>query len=274
MSVPRRHISELRSQYTLEPSLRDVYVEGPFDVDIVSAHVAGPNRKVYPVDVVDVSSSIVYNHGLTPGEKAELIVLMRELKCVSHDVRFVIDKDTDHWFPPLEHGPGLRWTRWCSLELYFYDELQVRDLLTRAGRCKIADWNAYWSDMRNALNDMYVMRLAARELGLAIKWIPINKYITCDKHSLKFRGAEYLSNQLQKDGCSARISDFKSAQSSWKQRLQCDAREAIRGHDFTSILALTVRKLGSATSLETPDGIERLMVMLSSSATSIQQLVA
>ena len=99
--LARRTISELRARYDLEPSLRDIFVEGKFDQDVLSNCLRGPehrDRMIYDIDSVDIPSELLGVHELTDGKKQRVIALARELaplpsKCL---YRCLVDRDLDH----------------------------------------------------------------------------------------------------------------------------------------------------------------------------------
>jgi len=81
-SSERRTIDELVTRYMLEPSLRDIYVEGDFDQDIAERcirHTGQKDRIVYHIETVDISRELLEAEGLTNGNKQRLIALARLL---------------------------------------------------------------------------------------------------------------------------------------------------------------------------------------------------
>ena len=66
----RRTIAELVARYDLEPSLRDVFVEGPSDrtlVELALTFLGESNRiRAYEVDTVDLPAALVETRSLPP----------------------------------------------------------------------------------------------------------------------------------------------------------------------------------------------------------------
>ena len=80
--IERSTIRELISRYKLEPSLRDVYVEGSKDRSLLSWYCASNGMRdvsVREIDTVEVPSSLIVARGLRPGRRGAVITLGLEL---------------------------------------------------------------------------------------------------------------------------------------------------------------------------------------------------
>jgi hypothetical protein len=78
----RRTIAELIARYEVEPTLRDVYVEGDFDAALVSwflRHHRCDGVVVYTIDTVNVPKDQVISAGLEDGEKGRVICACQQL---------------------------------------------------------------------------------------------------------------------------------------------------------------------------------------------------
>ena len=103
VKVPKRSIQELRMRYKLEPHLKDIYVEGKFDKDLLTAVFALNNihdRIVYDINSVNVPSEIMIEENLTSGNKQRVICLARKTSNLSPDCNFrcLVDKDLDGYY--------------------------------------------------------------------------------------------------------------------------------------------------------------------------------
>lgn len=101
----RRSIEEVVTLYSVEPSLRDVYVEGPSDAAIVEWFLdrlkpKNPTR-VYDSDAIDVPRELVEAKGMSVGAKGRLLTFALEIAGYLGDkadinTRVVIDTDWSH----------------------------------------------------------------------------------------------------------------------------------------------------------------------------------
>src|SRR4029078_13326996 len=115
MQLRRRTVNDLITRYELEPGLRDIYVEGDFDRDLISECLrkkGADGVAVYAIDTVEILDSTLLSFGLTRGNKPETIALAKILSRLSDRVRYycIVDRDLDHWFGDLERVRGLLWT--------------------------------------------------------------------------------------------------------------------------------------------------------------------
>jgi|SRR5882672_1324324 len=98
-------LEELLSRYELEPSIRDIYVEGPFDQFFLQWFLQQSglaNIVAYPIDSVHLPGAVLDRLGLEHGNRGRVIALAHELEATSpRDLRTqvacVVDADFDHF---------------------------------------------------------------------------------------------------------------------------------------------------------------------------------
>ncbi|MGO7332258.1 hypothetical protein [Rhizobium leguminosarum] len=266
MEMPRWTIAELLTRYELEPSLTDVFVEGQFDKDILMCaydHAPNEKRAMYTADVLDIPHDMFEKHSLTKGNKQKLIILCRELSNVNEheNVRFIVDRDTDHWFGDLEIGKGLLWTEFCDIETYFFEEDFVKELVVNAGKAKIDKWNVFYESFHNALKALFAVRAAAREAGLSLDYMDFEKYVSIGDGRLCFDLDTYIQRTLHKSKLFEHNEKMLEAIREWCQRFNGDPRLFCRGHDFVVLIAWAIMKFRGAKSLSN-EVICRILVLL------------
>ncbi|MFP5275604.1 MAG: hypothetical protein ACLGPM_00695 [Acidobacteriota bacterium] len=268
MSQPaeRRTLDELVARYDLEPELGDVYVEGMFDKDVLTRcfHDFGQmDRIVYEIDTVEIPMATLVREGLDEGNKQRVIALARILQRIEREIacRCLVDRDLDHWFGPLETTRTLVWTEHCSIELYFFTDAVLQELLIVAARAQIQDWRKFICSMTNALLDLYAMRLADRELGWSMQWLSTHKQLKAGPDQIEFNKEEYVRRLLLKNGRSKRAADFSATLAKRRSSLICDPRRAIRGHDLTDVLSWTIRAFKGLREIESVVAIERIFLL-------------
>lgn len=266
--IPRRTIDDLMLRYELEPELDDVYVEGNFDKDVLTACFeggSGSSRIVYTIDSVDVPYPVLDKYRLTEGNKQRVLALCRELESANHlNCKFLVDRDLDHWFDDLCEVRGLVWTRYCALELYFFDDALMRKFIIGASRSKIPDWSAFVVTFCSALVFMYAVRLADRELDFQMKWVDFDKDLKLVGGLLDLNKTSYINRVLSKNNKLQFMLDFKASVDQWYDKcVSHDHRLAIRGHDFVSLLAFVIKNGRGNSALGTVEAIERTLILLS-----------
>lgn len=266
-------IEELLARYYLEPELRDVFVEGTFDREVLTHHLqtSATGHTFYEVDTVDVPASVLSTHGLTSGNKQRVIALSNELAKVPFTARVycLVDRDLDHWFGSTENSGRLRWTRYCSIESHFISPETIRDVVITTSRAKIANFEAFVTSLLTVLRQLYALRLADRELGMNLKWVAMRKYLSAQTNVVHFDISGYTQAVLNSSAATKKKNEFQKSVDAWQTRLDCDVRMACRGHDYSELLAWAVSEFKGQREFSTPDAVERLFVLLARSISSL-----
>jgi hypothetical protein len=274
-NLPRSKIIELVARYELEPDLKDMYVEGDSDVEILE-RCALNQWTIYSIDNVDITSTDLSRHNLTEGRKQRVIVLARELFTAlqrnqpSH--RCLVDQDLDHWFEELETTPGLIYTEHTSLELYFWSEDIIRDIVLIAGKAAIRNWTQFFTSFMSCLLDMYALRLADRELSLSATWPAIHRSLKRTNDTILLDITGYTNKILMASGATSQQQNFSISMQSWRTRLN-DPCLAIRGHDFVELLAWTIDEFDGLKQFAHTAAISRLFVLLAPKVDGLMQLL-
>lgn len=266
-------IEELLARYQLEPDLRDVFVEGTFDREVLTHHLKAhdTSHAFYEVDTVDVPASVLKAYGLTSGNKQRVIALSKELfnLPVEAQVYCLVDRDLDHWFGMTENSVRLRWTAFCSIENHFLNAEIIRDVVITTSRAKIANFDEFIGSLKDILRQLYALRLADRKLGLNLKWIAYRKYLSADSSSIVFDMTRYTHAVLNASAAINSKREFQKAVDAWQKKLDCDIRLTCRGHDYTELLAWAVLEFKGQREFSTADAVERLFVLLARSVSSL-----
>jgi hypothetical protein len=265
--LARRTIGELKARYDLEPSLRDVFVEGRFDQDILSNCLRGAEhhgRMIYDIDSVEVPTKLLTEHKLTDGNKQRVIALARELEQLPSECQYrcLVDRDLDHWLGPLETTARLVWTEYCSMELYFFMSELLRDIVITTAKSKINNWQEYLDSLVSTLRQMYALRLADSELSWSIEWLTVGRCLSSKESRIVFDNANYTDRLLKKNGKIKEKQKFLSAVDCWLDKLSGDPRTYIRGHDLIDLLAWTVAEFRGIKEFSSSISIQRLLVLL------------
>lgn len=276
--IERRTLDELRARYDLEPTLQDVYVEGSFDREVISRCLQAngqTGRIVYEIDSVEVPPAILRREGLTDGNKQRLIALARALDSFGREIgcRCLVDRDLDQWFGPLEVRRTLVWTEHCSIELYFFADELLKEMLLIAAKAQIENWPSFISSMTSALLDLFSMRLADRELEWSMEWLPLRKHLASGASDIKFDPDEYIVRLLMKNGRAGSREDFRAARARWRSALSGDPRKSIRGHDLVEILCWAIRAFRGLREMASQVAVERIFLLAAPRASGLSELL-
>ena len=205
IDLPRRTISELLLLHEIESSLRDVFVEGEYDVAIVSQFLhekKRPNVVVRSINCVDIGGDILRSRGRNVGNRDRLIVLAEEtsrIASVQGRILCVADKDYAGLVEQIPEVRDLAFTDYTSMDLYAWNQSTVgRFLRTYCGRLS---WRAeeFMEALREPLQMMFAIRLAAQSLGLKISWVGEKKCIELKGWLMVFDAREFLIKLANKN---------------------------------------------------------------------------
>lgn len=161
----RRSVHELRTLYRLEPSLRDIYVEGWEDALFYGwfCRSRGLGCNVKSIDTVDVSRELVESYDLDVGQRGRVIALALELASSSElagQVRFIADRD--HYCLMGEQCPSLAlllYTDYACLEGYFLARPHFRRFMELTlGLGQDVDADVVRSRILDVLSQVFLVR--------------------------------------------------------------------------------------------------------------------
>ncbi|MBI0549489.1 DUF4435 domain-containing protein [Pectobacterium parmentieri] len=265
--TPRKTIDYLKSLYFLEPSIKDIYVEGAYDVKVISSWCRDNKERnvvAYDIDAIDIPFEILDKYSLTEGSKQRVIALAHELSDLnSNAYSCLVDKDLDHWLGETPVIPRLFWTDYCSLELYFFDEDELKRMIVDVAQSRIQNWDGFYSSFISVLKKLYSMRLADKEMGLSINWIGFDRCLSVRSNIWFLDVDDYVKRILMANGKMRDRDSYNERINYWFDFLNGDPRDYIRGHDFVELLALSNEKFKGLKPFHDIDAITAVFLYLS-----------
>jgi hypothetical protein len=266
---PRRLISEIAARYEFEPQLDDVYVEGVFDKEVLDAIFQGSPadfRPCYVVDDIDVSPDILHKHGLSSGNRQRLIALAAELALPKDtSVRVLVDRDFEDWHPTLPPVSGLVKTKYCDVETCFFDEDFVKRILLDGSRCKISNWDEFFSSLKGCLREIYCIRLELVRHSFNVGLIDYSRLLKLSGCRIMLDRKSIISRSLSRSYGNEVVMDFDEKVSDRLDVLPHDPHQMVsRGHDFIHMMAWSVRALKGVKVFQDEMALARLIVMFAS----------
>ncbi|ELY3739107.1 DUF4435 domain-containing protein [Cronobacter sakazakii] len=262
--LPRRSIEDIKTRYFVEPTLRDVYVEGHFDKLVLNCWCEKNSEKIiasYEIDSVDIPLEILQKYGLTEGNKQRVIALAKELENLHCDnYKCLVDKDLDHWFNEIYEVPQLVWTDYSSLEMYFFSEQLIKRILIDISNSKIHNWEGFYDSFLIVLKQLYSIKLAARNLKINGKWCDIKRSLSSAGNTFVFDCRGYINKNLISLGLINKESEFVKIYEEWLNKLDCDPRLCIRGHDFVELMSNAVKEYKGLKNFQEAEALQRILL--------------
>lgn len=267
-AIIRRTINELAARYYLEPELADVYVEGVYDRDLLTAALHEKQRRVvsiYSIDTVDVPVSILASHCLSSGNKQRVIALSKELKRMldgEYGYVCLVDRDFDHWLGEVKNTRNLRWSKFASLDLHLFREDILYDLICVGCRAKIDNFQVYLRSLNEVLSELYLLRLADKCLEWSMRWITPARCLHLEDGKIIFDSEDYILKLLNKNGRSHFRDEFYQLLDLWRAKLQGEIRLRIRGHDLVNIVAWSIKRTNGVAEVSSESAVYRMFVLM------------
>lgn len=256
----RRTVAEAITLYELEPSIRDVFVEGNSDKSFFEWFLATTREgerverlaQVYSIDDrIFLPDELIVELGLLPGARGRVIsaaVLFSELSPDQKCATFIADSDFSSF--SIDASPsvsGLLYTDFASLENYAFNEETLDKLFGLVlGASGILRGAEVMASTTRALMDVFAVRAALREApGGSTLMLKFADHLSWDGKMLVLDVPEVLQRSYfnapsrdrrgeTPDGLLARVRQF--------QKLELtDIRCAIRGHDICHILVRYIK---------------------------------
>jgi hypothetical protein len=262
--IPRRSVQEIRARYTLEPNIKDIYVEGQFDKEVLSFHFNNDNgHQIYIIDTVDIGFNILNEMGLTEGNKQRVIALSKLIEDINHkeNVHFLVDRDLDYWLETEINVKGLFFTKHCSLELYFYTEEIIKDIILICSEAKISDWDKFFSSLENTLMIFYSYRMARFIYNESLVMPDIDKCIQKINDTIEIDFSKFINLMFSRNGANDFGEAIKTQSEMWMDKLKTEPTMSINGHDFVDVLRWCISNFKGHKKFADNLFVERIMVV-------------
>lgn len=247
--LPKKQLPDLIAQYKLEPTMRDIIVEGTKDKSLIEWYVKESDLNsihIYVIDDICVPIDLVEKYSLnTQSNRSRVLALSEELDRELDDsstVMCIVDKDAEDYIPSGIKNRCVCFTDYTSSDMYFYDLSTIRKFLTLVigGFC-ISPERLY-ENLTNILEDLYVARITNVALQWNMKWIrKFTGYVDPSGY-LTFDEKRFTEAYLKKNNRWQQRQDYFNKREELRSRLHSDPRQKVRGHDLTKLLNYLLKR--------------------------------
>lgn len=248
----RRTISELEARYALEPSLRDVYVEGPSDRVLVELALKylGENSRIraYEIDTVDVPEILLEERSLRGGNKGRLLALADELAIKStrdlqSNAACLADLDLDGILGTCRDYPLMVYTMGLSLDVVLTEPAVLQKLLSLVLLGFPQPAERLLDQLLPVLNERILHRIAAAQLNIETEPQTLAKSCTFDDWRLEFNSSKFVRQYLEKARSIPLQSRFLESVERNREAISRDSRKYVHMGDFFELLHFCLRKV-------------------------------
>lgn len=267
MDEYRRTISELLARYELEPTIRDVFVEGDGDRAIVTwftEEVGCKNVFVYDIGTVDVSEETLVTLGLTNNNRGRVIALSKDLsshsQALSSRVVCIVDRDFDLW-TGADHNCGLLlMTDYTCMEMYMFNHDHLRKFFHLIARHRGGKLDHVVATLARTLQELFLIRFANITLDLNLTWMSFPRccQLTATK-DIQFDSEDFIEKYLNKNSALDKKAALKAKIDESRRLLSNDPRHQANGHDFIELLDWYLNQLQRRGKIAGPS-LDRVLV--------------
>jgi hypothetical protein len=246
----RRTIGELVARYTLEPSLKDIYVEGRTDRALIALALDSWPRShgvnVYDIDSVHIPPELLATKGFTEGNKARVLTLADELdrECTESLTARVVclaDRDLDTILGAECDCPLVVYTSGPSLDLVVASPTVLGKLLTVVMGGSSLSPRGLLTQLSPVLAERLLQRVALRAISPNAVMLSAVKDLTFEDGALEFDANRYITRLLSKNAIEPRRDEFLAAMDAYRPRMPLSPQPHAHIDDFFECLHLCVR---------------------------------
>lgn len=262
----RRTIDEIVALYSLEDTIKDIYVEGETDRNFFRWFVKGElssQVEVYSISDIDVSNDLLDKYNLPYGSnRSRVMAASLEIYNAFPGLKnalFIIDRDYSEYIAENVKCDILEMTDYNSIELYSLNEDSICKLLSIVYGCFSSSPPKYFYEIKDVLREIFSIRLANEHLGWGMEWIDFRRYIKATP-SVVFSKERFIEAYLKKNSKWGKRTEFNKQEMRCYKALNEDYRLSIRGHDYTLLLHWFVNKKFSRKKINTVELFEALLL--------------
>jgi hypothetical protein len=246
----KRTLEEICSIYSLEPQLKDIFVEGRSDKIFVDWYLQDSNAddvSVYTIDSIDITEDIVTEHNLTKGSKRSCVLALACTLAVQFphglNVLCLADRDFEDYLATVEINRYILFTDCNSLDLYSFsmNSMQKFTMVALGGLPVSAD--VLMNMLDAVLRRVYLLRLVNELLGWKMEWVSFSRYVSVNRCSVSFDENKFTRAYLQKNGRWADRNEFNEHVLKSERLLSSERGRRIRGHDLSELLLSVIRTM-------------------------------
>ena len=258
--VVKKKLSEVILLYTLEPDLKDIYVEGITDKLCYSSAIDCQYLKIIEIDSIDFSELYDSLPELKRNNRRKLIELSKQFDSAFglklSNISCIVDTDFDFFSTDVVWNCYLKYTDYTSLEMYFFNENTLDKLFSKILHGFPITTARIIEELSKVLVELFFLRLSIRnclgeEIYSHINIIDVKNSISIDRRNgiIIFEVEQHIHKILNTNGLLNRKCEVLEHFKILKSKSFPDNRFQIRGHDFIHLLFLLINKIKNSINI-------------------------
>jgi len=248
-NIEPRRIEELVARYKLEPTIKDIFVEGSTDKSLVQWFLEEETKRdvfVYEISTVLIPNDLVLELKQETNRRGQVYALAYTLqRCVganSQQATCVIDRDFANLLGEDNVDGILFLTDYACMEMYAFNVPTIDKFLKIIVRGFPKSATVVLQELAEVLQELFLIRLANKLMEFSLKHISWERCCSLVGLQLSFDVSEYIGRYLNTRGRRTQIEEFTFVINEWRVKLSEDPRHQIQGHDFIEFLTWYIYK--------------------------------
>lgn len=249
MEIEKRNIDDLIALYELEPSIRDIYVEGRFDKDLIEWFLSEFNQlncAVYDIDTVEIPADLLFPEGLLDNSRSRVIFLAMHIHGrlpITKSLTCIADKDFSFLLRGEEFNcPFLLFTDYTSMDIYLFNEAVLNKFFRLVVRLPKLTAKDVLNRVSYVLEELFLIRAANQALNLGMTWLEFTRCCNHNLGNIEFKTEDFIDRYLNKNSKLAEKETFKDQIIQLRtNNNSLDVRCKIRGKDFIEVLCFYIK---------------------------------
>jgi hypothetical protein len=245
----KRKLSEIEALYFVEPDTKDLFVEGPEDVNIFklffeSNHVFDIN--IISIDNVDFSEES--NFEIKSNKEKVLFLadtISKNIETNLSNFTCIVDKDFDSVNDDFVDNPYILYTDFANLEMYLFNSESINKFLKLGLKNFPLPSSIVINTLENVLTDMFAIRYSRTKIDSSFQLIQPDKILKYHRGNLKYDKADLFTKFLSKNNALDKAPDFdiEIQRVNEKNAELNESRLFMHGKDFFELFFLIIKKI-------------------------------
>ncbi|MVO07766.1 DUF4435 domain-containing protein [Flavobacterium sp. TP390] len=244
----KRKLSEHIALLELEPTSKNLFIEGPEDGNIFELFLdfhSINDVQIYPIDIIDFSE--LDENIFSNREKVLLLSrkIYEKFDNSLNNIACVIDKDFDVLNENFNVNPYLYYTDYANLEMYLFNNKSLNKILKIGLKNFPLSSEEVIKTLTPILVDNFCLRYAREKINCSYQLIQPEKIFNYSQGGITYNQQEILNKFLVKNNCVNKLEDFKKEIEFVKDKFKelNEPRLFIHGKDFLEFFFLLIKKI-------------------------------
>lgn len=237
---------EIEALYLVEPELKDIYVEGPEEVNLFEIYLKSNEINVISIDNVDFSGTT--GEKLNSNREKVLYLNHYVISNIGNQlsyIMFVVDRDFDTVNGNILNNPYLEYTDFANLEMYLFNTASINKFLKIGLKNFPFDADSIIDVMKNVLFDLFALRYSRDVIDRSYRMLELDKLVKFKESNFTYSQEDFLTKFLSKNNAISKEKAFLKEIGKVKEKYsECnEIRLFAHGKDFIELFFLLIKKV-------------------------------